>query len=302
MKFLVSAVVVLYNPDRVKLASLLESLAGQADRVYAVDNTPDPNTRAAYQDLLLAPEVEHLVLGENKGIATAQNLGIRKALAAEASEVLLLDQDSVLPPGMVTALQSARSKLETSGIKVAAIAPSFVDQKTGEAGPAIRHAFLHVKKIRFDHATDAPVLSDYVISSGSLIQAEVLQHVGFMRDELFIDWVDIEWGLRAKRKGYLCFIVPQVVMHHSIGDESVQFGSRFINLHNDIRNFYIVRNAVYLLQDPIMGNHWRTLTAFKVPQYVLFYSWHSPKPLKSLVLLSRAIVDGMCGKMGAYRA
>ena len=298
----VASILVLFNPDVPRLRALLTSLKGQVGRVYAVDNSEG---RAAEHRSLFEQcemKVEYVPLGTNFGIATAQNIGIRQALEAGASDVLLLDQDSLLPPGMVNALVIARERLESSGVRVAAISPSFVDEKTGEAGPAIRHALLRVKKIKVYRHSPQPIWSDYVISSGALINAQVLETVGLMREELFIDWVDIEWGLRAKQKGYKCYIVPGVTMQHSIGDESVAVLGRSINLHQDLRHYYIVRNATYLLRARSMGFAWRTVTLGKIPLYVLFYSWHSRKRIKSLLLLSRGFLDGLRGRMGRFRA
>ena len=64
--------------------------------------------------------------------------------------------------------------------------------------------------------------SDHLISSGSLIRLDVFDKVGLMLEELFIDFVDIEWGMRAKKNGYICYIANNVLMKHSIGDKSVK--------------------------------------------------------------------------------
>ena len=69
-----------------------------------------------------------------------------------------------------------------------------------------------------------------------------------MREDLFIDWVDIEWCLRAESQGLESYIVPSAIMMHSIGDDTVRVLGRDINLHSDLRNYYMVRNATYLLR------------------------------------------------------
>jgi rhamnosyltransferase len=119
-----------------------------------------------------------------------------------------------------------------------------------------------------------------------------------MRDELFIDWVDIEWGLRARALGYKSYIIPSIRMMHSIGDSFVPFLGKNINLHGDIRHYYLVRNATFLLRIRHMGSEWRMVTLLKIPQYVLFYSFYSRNRLKSIRLLLRALRDGVSGKLG----
>ena len=54
--------------------------------------------------------------------------------------------------------------------------------------------------------------ADYIISSGTLIHVDAFKAVGLMMEELFIDYVDLEWGLRAKKMGYHCFVANHVVL------------------------------------------------------------------------------------------
>ena len=296
----VAAVIVLYQPNPELLERLLKSLAGQAQRVLVIDNSPQPSPEfpSRFQS---DSDICYKALGDNTGIATAQNIGIREALEENCSHVLLLDQDSALPPNLVEDLLQAEHQLLAAGAQVAAVGPVFRDEKTGELSPAIRHRALRVRKIRITPSHTAPVEADYLISSGSLIRSSVLCQIGTMREELFIDWVDIEWGLRARVHGLQCFMIPTVPMAHSIGDSSVRVLSKRINLHNDVRNYYIVRNATYLLRLSSMGWSWRIITFFKIPQYVVFYSWHSTQRWKSVGLLLRAVADGFLGRVGRIR-
>jgi rhamnosyltransferase len=295
---MVAAVIILYHPELSLLGRLLESVLGQVTAVVIVDNTPTPSSEFIAFLGQYRTRVVYLPLNDNMGIATAQNVGIRKSLSESYSHVLLLDQDSFPPPGMVSELLSAERKLLESGKAVASVGPVFIDEKTGESSRAIRHAWMHVTKIPMDLAVSEPVEADYLIASGSLIRASTFANIGLMRDELFIDWVDIEWGLRARRAGSKCYLVPSTVMKHSIGDTSVHVVGKDINLHNDTRNYYIVRNATYLLRLKSMGWRWRSITVLKIPLYVSFYSWHSHNMLSSFLSLCKAVSDGLRGKVG----
>jgi rhamnosyltransferase len=296
--YMVAAVVVLYHPELPLLARLLESVLGQVDTVIVVDNTSMPSAEFSEFFEKYNNRVVYIPLGENMGIATAQNVGIRKSLSEGYSHVLLLDQDSFPPVDMVNKLLSAERKLLQSGKNVASVGPIFIDEKSGATSKAIRHALLHVRKLTVDATMEEPVEADYLIASGSLIRTLVLADLGAMRDELFIDWVDIEWGLRARRAGSKCYLVPDAVMKHSIGDTYVHLIGKNINLHNDTRNYYIVRNAVYLLRLKSMGWRWRLITVLKIPLYVCFYSWHSSNMWNSFLILCKALSDGVRGRVG----
>lgn len=293
-------IIVLFNPEKELLKRLLISLKDQVDDICIVDNSPI-SVKNKINDILdiIPNNIEYFELNENKGIATAQNIGIEYAKDNNYSHVLLLDQDSSLPNNMVKGLLTAENDLLKKNIKVATVGPAFIDEKTNESVNAIRAKLFYAKRIPVDINSIEPVGSDYIIASGSLIRMSILKEIGCMNDELFIDWVDIEWGERANHlHGYKSFIIPTVVMRHSIGDETSKALGRSINLHSDFRNYFIVRNAVYLMRSKSMSFNSKLLYLIKVPQYVIYYSLMSKRKIYSFGLLTKAIFDGVTSNMG----
>ncbi|KAI2694272.1 glycosyltransferase family 2 protein [Pseudomonas sp. TNT3] len=296
MKISVAAVVVLFKPDLVILDRLLKSLIGQVDSVYIVDNTPGADLES-YPESFSGESWTYHPLKDNLGIARAHNAGIDLAREAGHSHVLLMDQDSALAPGTVDTLVAEEQKLLAEGKKVGAIGPVVVDEKTGEAAPAITPTRFGGKRTPIDLKTQEPVATSYIIASGSLISLSVLKTVGGMKDEFFIDWVDIEWGERAASFGYISYLTPLVSMRHSIGDEFVEFMGRKINLHTDFRNYFIVRNATYLVLWGQISIASRLQLARRVPLYVIYYSLCSRRKWYSAKLLCLAVYDGVIKKM-----
>jgi rhamnosyltransferase len=294
---MIAAVIVLYYPDLPLLERLFESLAGQIDFTIVVDNTPSPSTECSEFLKAYGNRIFYTSFGDNMGIATAQNAGIRKGISEGCSHVLLLDQDSSLAPGMVNTLLSTEEQLLAVGKQVASVGPLFVDEKTQKPSFAVRPGRVRVKRLPLTRHSPEPVESDYLIASGSLTRSVVYRTIGLMRDELFIDWVDIEWGLRARSEGFISYIAPNAIMAHSIGDAAVRFLGVDILLHSDTRNYYMIRNATYLLRLKSLRN-WRLITSFKVLMYVVFYSLYSRHRWKTSNLLIRAVIHGLRGRLG----
>ena len=113
----VVAVVVTYRPDVAATTVLLRALAPQVDRVVLVDNGSPPEAVDALRAEVGAAGGELLALGENRGIAAAQNAGLERALALGATAVLLSDQDSVPAPDMVARLLAG---LDRAGVALLA--------------------------------------------------------------------------------------------------------------------------------------------------------------------------------------
>lgn len=293
---MIAAIVILYHPDMPTLAKLIESITDQVDGIYIIDNTPGPTlTQNSFANL---PKVVYRALGNNYGIAKAQNVGITLAIENHFTHVLLMDQDSCLAPGLVQKLVDGENSLAAAGKRVAAIGPLFIDQKTRQYSKAIRHRYLGAGRGRLSPDITGTVESDYIIASGSLIRTEVLKLVGFMDEDMFIDGVDIEWCFRAKGRGYLSYIMPGAIMSHSIGDTYVNLFGKNVILHSDIRNFYIVRNACYLLTKNDIDVWLKLSFILKIPCYIFIYSWFAKKRRQAFLNLLRACKHGFSARLG----
>jgi rhamnosyltransferase len=296
----VAAVIVLYLPSENLLLRLLQSLQGTVKQICVIDNTP--TQQMTWVDCYWFDshgfKVQYQALGDNMGIAKAQNVGIEMAIQNGCDHVILFDQDSEASPGMVSTLLAEEHMLLSQGIKVGSVGPAYIDEKTGDYAPAITQGFLFIKRIPI-HAGDVkPINVDCLIASGALIRTEVLQNVGFMLDAFFIDWVDIEWSLRAGRAQYSHYMVTKTVMSHSIGDDYVNVGSRKVPMHNDIRKFYIIRNACNLMLNPKIKLARKFDTGYKIFAYTAIYLATSPKKINMCKLLCRAATDGFLGRLG----
>ncbi len=297
---MVAAIVVLYRPDRNAFQRLMRSLEDQVNVIFIVDNTP-VNEISLDEELLppnLKVPLHYTAQGENTGIAAAQNAGIRKALAAAASHIILFDQDSVPATGMIQTLLSAESTLIHEGLRVAAVGPVCIDERNGSASPAVRYRFLGLRIVSVDLSMSAAVESHFLMASGCLIRTSVLSTVGMMREDLFIDWVDNEWGLRARNMGLRCYIVPEARMTHRVGDGVVSLLGKPVHLHTETRNYYLLRNAIYLMRVRTMGIRWKISFLPRLPLYLVIYPLLAKHKLRHFATLLRALLDGMQGRLG----
>ena len=300
----IGAIVVTYLPKEASLKRVLQNLGGQVKKIYLFDNTPQEalqNFGWLDQSWLaqFGLAIDYAAQGENLGIASAQNIGIEKALADQMTDLLFFDQDSMPPPNLCQHLMYAREQLERDGVRVGAIGPLILDEKSNEPSPIIQSGKFWVYGYQPQIGLVDPIPAEYIISSGSLIAATTIKKVGPMLGKLFIDWVDVEWGQRAQKRGYQNFVLPTVVMRHSIGDDFVRMGKKVINLHSDLRNFYIVRNAAYLVLHYRFQLAWQITVLLKLPIYIFFFTLHAKGPkIVAFKVLVRAFVLGLMGKLG----
>src|SRR5690606_2676943 len=149
------------------------------------------------------PDIDTLLLGSNLGIAEAQNRGVEAARDLGAEFVVFFDQDSLPPPNFIARLKTAYRALG-DGSSVAAVGPMPFDKRLGRCAYA-------------GLPSSGTVLVDHLIASGCLVSLAAFDRVGPLRTELFIDYVDTEWCLRAASLGLKCYCVPDVLLEHEFG-------------------------------------------------------------------------------------
>jgi rhamnosyltransferase len=52
-----------------------------------------------------------------------------------------------------------------------------------------------------------------------------------VREELFIDLIDVEWGLRAKSRGYKSFVLPKAMLDHKLGNDKFKIFGMVFPIH-----------------------------------------------------------------------
>lgn len=283
------AVLVTYNPSLPKLVTLLQVLKASGVACCVVDNSVGV-------DFSSVSELCNLVfLGDNKGIATAQNVGIEACIAQGAEKIVFFDQDSVISLDFIAQLADA-----FSDPAVSVSAPVFSNEGQGFEYPLVdvdaRGLVCKRPLSSFSEAIDVST----VISSGTMVDTRVFSVVGCMDERLFIDYVDTEWCLRCMAAGISIRVNPQARMLHSIGDQSLRFRFFVVPVHSPIRRYYRVRNSLlllrmrhvpllYSLREIALNNAHQLIILLFVPgriQYLRHYVF--------------AIVDGVKGVAGKF--
>jgi len=293
MGFEVDSVVVLYQPDLAKLDALISSLSAQVRNLYIIDNSSealDVSSLSEYQN------IEYIFLGENKGIAEAQNIGIEYALNNNADFVLLSDQDSLFPSDYVSSMLAQIDEWS----EIAAVAPQFCDEnQSGLPQGFLVPGFWGAKRSLSNNLEQVELAQ--AIASGKLINAKALKEVGLMNGQLFIDWVDLEWCWRARSKGFKVLGLPSINISHCLGDESKTLPGRTVTLRSPLRHYYITRNAFYLsLRSTSLTVPQRLFLFLRSLRYVVAFPLLSKPRVDNFHMVSMGFWHGLLGRLGRY--
>lgn len=294
----VLAVVVTYNPELDVLQRQIEAFTLQGVPSLLVDNK-SRMAIAQWSASLTSPPHHVIAFSDNMGIAHAHNAGIAWAKAHGFSYVILMDQDSIPGEDMTSKLLECAEAHRAVGHKVAAVGPRYYDARQNNPPP-----FLTIRGLKLHRYTceegipDVPV--DYLISSGSLIPIATLDAVGGMREDLFIDYVDIEWGLRARQHGFQSYGVCRARMQHSLGENPVKFFKRSIPLHSPLRHYYHFRNAILLYRSGWLPLNWKIVDGWRLVLRYGFYSLYARPRWTHWKMMTLGLWHGLINRSGRY--
>ncbi len=283
-----------YNPDPGFVARV-HRVIPQVGATVIVDNGSRAASEPALQALSAHPAVTVLRNGSNLGIAQALNAGIRHAVERGHAWALLLDDDTEVDDALVSALLEAYADCPEPE-RTAAVGARFRD--THDRPAASRALAAH---------GDAWQEVEAVITSGTLLPLAVFAALGPFREEFFIDYVDIEYCLRARARGFRIIETRKALMAHTVGAPSrhpLLGRHTWTTNHSAERRYYIARNNTVLLREygTAKGGSWRWKSIMRSVRLCKRIALFEDDKWPKLTAVAEGWWDGMRGRLGPRRA
>jgi rhamnosyltransferase len=237
------AAVVTCEPDLARLESVLRAVLPQVSMTQVIDNSVQ--SRDAVADMVMRLGVQFRPQPTNIGLAAAYNVAIDQARELGATDILLLDQDSVLPSGYVAAVESVLRQSDRAVVAASGIPR---DER------AVRYGRQEFRSQRV------------VQTSGTLFRLEAFEAVGLFEADLFIHHVDKEWFMRARARGYSTRVSPTAMVHTEIGMSvsRLSWMPKGVHWQSDTRLYFGVRNTLRLTRRPYLPLAWRMWHLVKI--------------------------------------
>lgn len=227
--------------------------------------------------------------GANLGFAGGNNVGMRYAIAASATDasgfVCLLNNDTVVSRDWLSRLMAESQSDRTIGAAGAMLFEYHEPEVVESAGGGVVHPWQGMPRgttaTRQRRGTSAsiPRRLDFLTGACMLMRTSTLERVGLIDERFFLYCEDIELSLRIRQGGWRIALVPGAEMWHKNGGTTRRQGAR--------RDYYIVRNSLLLVHK---------LYPMLVPAAMVFslYRCALPKIVRGDWTRLRAVV-------GAYR-
>jgi GT2 family glycosyltransferase len=291
-------------PDTLECLASVLKLTYLNFNVIVVDNGSEDGSINVIEEKF--PEITYIKLSTNLGYAGGNNVGLQWALQEGTDYVMVLNNDTILDPNMLTELV----KVAEGNTKIAMVGPlmyctaphnylfaagSFILWKKGSLNhrglfqPANDHIYLK-----------RPEPVDFIVGCCVLVRSRVIKSIGYLNQDYYLNFEDVEWGLMSHRFGYEVWFVPQAVMWHKV--------SATLGLASPTNTYYMTRNALlFFWKNASSLERWisliniisrtiRTIIAWTIKRK---YQTHDYKKKRAANFLAiRDFLTGRFGKMG----
>jgi GT2 family glycosyltransferase/glycosyltransferase involved in cell wall biosynthesis len=207
----VAAVVLNYRtPDQTAVA--VEMLSRSNTRVaplVVVDNGDGVECRAALAEF--GGDVTLVTTGANLGFSGGCNAGIREAMKAGATSVLLVNSDVIVPPDCLPRLIAALGRQSRPGIVGPLVRSRVWPDQVLSAGIDYDPG---TGRMRHRVVPPAGGVTDAVSGCAMLVHRSVFDMIGLLPEEYFFSFEDIAFCLRARAEGFDVGLEPGATVYH----------------------------------------------------------------------------------------
>jgi len=198
------------------------------------------------------PSVTLIESEENRGFAGGNNLGIEYALNEGTDYVWLLNNDTVVDKDALSSLVRRMSKDANIGIcgsKLIYYHQRDTIQVWG--GGSYNRWFATTDNFGQQQPVDTPCNPrqiennlDFVIGASMLVSRRFLDEVGWLSEDYFLYYEEIDWGIQAQPHFSLGF-APESIVYHKEG-ASTKATNRRKNNKSHLSDYYLVKNRFKL--------------------------------------------------------
>jgi hypothetical protein len=231
---------------------------------------------------------------ENIGFAAGNNLGIK--LAQEQSDfeaVVLLNNDTIVHPYFLYEILKYKSQNISANLiggRIFLYEPNDVLWYDGGKLCTLITRATHTnqnRNILEIPANSKPHKTQFITGCLFYISKKCLEQIGLLEESLFMYCEDIEYCLRAKKKGFTLYYVPNSVIWHKVGKSSggkISGFSTYWGTRNRIKvarlhlNFYSVLLTISFL------------VLSRIPRFI---EWYSKGRIDIIKAQIKGIKDGL---------
>ncbi len=247
-------------------------------------------------------DIDVLQSGRNGGYAYGNNYGTKVALQRGADYVIYLNNDTEVEPNFLDQIVEVFKNYENAGIVSSKILYMHNRESIYCAGGKF-NKFICAGKNKFqgqeafNHANEITEI-DFAEGCCMSIKREVFKTIGFINEEYFMYFEDIDYSIRAAKK-FKIYYTPYSILYHKTGA-----GLTWTDF-SAFYYYYFTRNRINFYKQ--FSFPWQVYsivysTSISILKTFVIYSSDKTKELKKkntkVKAIWRGLIDGIIGKKG----
>lgn len=224
MKEKIFIILVNYNgsKDTLECIESLKEIYYRNVEIIVVDN----NSKKEEIDLLKEKEKDFILIETNKnnGFAIGNNIGVKYAIDNGADYVLLLNNDTIVEKDFLNImLETYKSNDNVGAVGCRIMYHSdrrLIWYNGGKIDYSKFSAFnIDEKKLDKD-IVEQNIETDFITGCCILIPKNTIKNIGYLSDEYFMYYEDVDYSLRIKERGLNLIINPKSKIYHKVSISS----------------------------------------------------------------------------------
>lgn len=215
--------------------------------IIIVDNNSQDGSKKVLKKL---KNIHFISLKENTGFAGGNNVGIKEALKRNSDAVLILNNDTIVSEKFLIHLVNSLKKAQIISPKIY-FASGFEYHKKyskKDLGKVIWYAggkidwenilgtHLGVDEVDTGQFQKTCKI-DFATGACMLIKRTVFEEIGFFDEKYFLYLEDLDFSVRAAKKGFKIFFEPKAIIWHKNAGSAGGSGS-------ELQDYFITRNRL----------------------------------------------------------
>ncbi len=225
-----------------KIAIILLNYNNYRDTIECIDSIKNINTdnfeieiivvdnKSTNESVIKLKEIEGITLieaSQNAGFSAGNNLGIKFALDNKADYILLLNNDTIVTKDSIAKMYLKLKEHEDVGIMSCRI--MYFDNKKlvnycgGEIDYFKGTAVFYNKGKEYKDNENDFIYTKITTGCCMLMKSDTIKNVGFLSEEYFMYYEDVDFCVRIQKKGYKIGVCLDAVIYHK---ESASSGGK----------------------------------------------------------------------------
>ena len=219
-----------YNPNK-RFNEVINNILGLNVKIFIFDNNSQFKENLIFNHKNI--EIKHSK--ENLGYAFGINYFIKKYIS-KFDWFCMLDQDSMLNSNYIGHIIN---KFD------------FYKDNIGLIGTNIKYKNLNKNILKLSMKTNFHEKKT-LICSGTFINKNLIEKFGYLKDEFFMEYIDVEYCLRMEKNGYTNYITSFPFLVQEFGNNEIYkiFGKKIsVDNHKPERYYYRAKNLKYCVKN-----------------------------------------------------